>query len=177
MPRRLLLPCLLSLVVGCAASQAPTSTLDVPAKLRPAPNESLALIVPAKGVQIYECRAKKDQAGQYEWAFVAPEADLFDARGAKIGKHYAGPHWESNDGSRILGTVKERADAPRADAIPWLLLSSKSDGPAGSFSQVSSVQRVNTVGGVAPSGGCSQSNAGAVGRVSYTADYYFFTMK
>jgi len=174
MSRRLLAPVLLSLVAGCASS--PTA-IDVPAKLQPGASESLALIVPAKGVQIYECRAKKDQAGQYEWAFVAPEAELFDARGAKIGKHYAGPHWESNDGSKILGTVKERADAPRSDAIPWLLLTSKSDGPAGSFSKVTSVQRLNTVGGVAPGGGCSQSNAGAVGRVSYTADYYFFTAK
>jgi len=176
MSRRFLMPALLSLLAGCAASPAPTA-VDVPAKLQPAGNESLAAIVPAKGVQIYECRAKKDQRGQYEWAFVAPEADLFDARGAKIGKHYAGPHWESNDGSRILGALKERADAPRPDAIPWLLLTSKSDGPAGSFSKVTSVQRVNTTGGVAPSGGCSQVSMGAIGRVSYTADYYFFTAK
>jgi hypothetical protein len=175
MSRRFLTPCLLLLMAGCAASQAPTSTVDVPAKLKPSANESLAAIVPAKGVQIYECRTKKDQPGQYEWAFVAPEAELFDARGAKIGKHYAGPHWESNDGSRILGAVKERAFAPRPDAIPWLLMTSKSDGPAGAFSKITSVQRVNTVGGVAPGGGCSQSNVGAVGRVSYTADYYFFT--
>ena len=176
MSRRFLTPFLLSLVAGCTTSQTPTS-VDVPAKLRPGANESLALIVPAKGVQIYECRAKKDRADQYEWTFVAPEADLFDARGAKIGKHYAGPHWESTDGSKILGAVKERADAPRPDAIPWLLLTSKSDGPAGSFSRVTSVQRVNTVGGIAPAAGCSQSNAGTVGRISYTADYYFFTAK
>jgi hypothetical protein len=171
---RLLTPVLLSLLAGCASS--PTA-VDVPARLKPGADESLALIVPAKGVQIYECRAKKDGAGQYEWAFVAPEADLFDARGAKIGKHYAGPRWEATDGSRILGTTKERAEAPRADAIPWLLLAAKSDGPTGSFSKVTSVQRLNTVGGVAPGAGCSQTNAGAVGRVSYTADYYFFTAK
>ncbi|TMH88343.1 MAG: DUF3455 domain-containing protein, partial [Betaproteobacteria bacterium] len=80
------------------------------------------MIVPAKGVQIYECRARKDQVGGYEWAFVAPEADLFDAGGNRIGRHHAGPHWESTDGSKVLGTVKERADAPAADTIPWLLL-------------------------------------------------------
>jgi hypothetical protein len=147
----------------------------VPAKLNPGPNESLALIVPAKGVQIYECRAKKDQANQYEWAFVAPEADLFDARGTKIGKHYAGPNWESTDGSKIAGTLKERADAPRSDAIPWLLLTSKSAGPSGSFSKVTSIQRVNTVGGVAPKNGCSRGTVGLIGRVNYTADYRFFT--
>ncbi len=167
-------PFLLLLMAAGASAQTP---IAVPAKLKPGAGESLAAIVPAKGVQIYECRAKADQAGQYGWVFVAPEADLFDARGGKIGKHYAGPHWESNDGSKIAGTVKERADAPQADAIPWLLLTTKSVGAPGSFGQVTSVQRVNTVGGAAPKNGCSQNTLGAIGRVGYTADYYFFTAK
>ena len=165
------------LVAACTSLQRPTPMVNVPDKLKPAANESLAMIVPAKGVQIYECRARKDQAGEYEWAFVAPEADLFDARGNKIGRHYAGPHWESTDGSKILGTVKERADAPAADAIPWLLLAAKSVGAEGSFSKVTSIQRVNTVGGAAPKGGCSQATTGTPARIDYTADYYFFTAK
>jgi Protein of unknown function (DUF3455) len=168
---------LVSLIAACASPQPPTSTVKVPDKLKPGANESVAMIVPARGVQIYECRAKKDQIGGYEWAFVAPEADLFDARGNRIGRHYAGPHWESTDGSKILGTLKERADAPVADAIPWLLLAAKSVGPDGSFSKVTSIQRVNTVGGVAPTGGCSQATAGTPARINYTADYYFFTTK
>ena len=147
----------------------------MPDKLTPRANESLAMIVPAKGVQIYECRAKKDQAGTYEWAFVAPEADLFDTTGKKIGRHYAGPHWESTDGSKIAGTVKERADSPRSDAIPWLLLSAKSVGPQGSFSKITSIQRVNTIGGLAPESDCSQSTVGTTVRIPYTADYYFLT--
>ena len=167
----------LLLVASCSSLETSAPAVDVPAKLSPGTNESLAMIVPAKGVQIYECRAKKDQADQYEWAFVAPEADLFDARGGKIGRHYAGPHWEANDGSKIVGTVKERADAPRADAIPWLLLASKSVGPSGSFGKVTSIQRVNTVGGLAPRDGCTRNTPGAVGRVNYTADYYFFAVK
>jgi uncharacterized protein DUF3455 len=108
---------------------------------------------------------------------VAPEADLFDARGARIGRHYAGPHWESIDGSKIVGVVKERADAPVADAIPWLLLAAKSVGPDGAFSKVTSIQRVNTVGGVAPKAGCSQAAAGTSVRISYTAEYHFFTAR
>ena len=99
------------------------------------------------------------------------------ARGNRIGRHYAGPHWEAADGSKISGTVKERADAPVADAIPWLLLTASSVGPEGSFSKVTSIQRVNTVGGVAPRGGCSQSTAGAPARISYAADYYFFAVR
>jgi hypothetical protein len=162
-------------VAGCASTQAPRSTVQVPDKLKPGANESLAMIAHAKGVQIYECRAKKDQTGNYEWAFVAPEADLFDSGGNRIGRHYAGPHWESTDGSRILGALNERADAPAADAIPWLLLSTKSVGSEGSFSKVTSVQRVSTVGGMAPKAGCSKAAAGTPARINYTADYYFFT--
>jgi len=157
--------------------QGPAPAANVPDKLKPSANESLALVTYAKGVQIYECRAAKDRAGAYEWALVAPEADLFDAKGSKIGKHYAGPHWEAPDGSKIVGTVKERADAPRADAIPWLLLTAKSDGPSGSFSKFTAVQRLNTVGGVAPTAGCSRSAIGATARVPYTADYYFLAAR
>jgi len=168
---------LVLLVAGCASLQPPPARVNVPEKLTPDAGESLAMIVSARGVQIYECRVRKDRAGEYEWAFVAPEADLFDSRGNRAGRHYAGPHWEATDGSKILGTVKERADAPLADAIPWLLLAVKSVGPEGSFSKVTSIQRVNTVGGTAPKAGCSQAAAGTPARINYTADYYFFTAK
>ena len=161
------------LFLAACASVQPAA--DVPENLKPSANESLATIVAAKGVQIYECRASKDRAGEYEWMFIAPEAELFDASGTKkIGKHYAGPHWEAADGSRIVGVTKERADAPREGSIPWLLLAAKSDGPEGSFSKVTSVQRLHTVGGVAPRGGCFEAEKGTQLRIGYTADYYFF---
>ena len=147
-------------VSGCA------TVTEVPGNLKPTGNERLAMVVPAKGVQIYECRDAK-------WVFVAPEADLFDRSGKLIGRHYAGPHWEATDGSRIVATVKSRSDAPQAGAIPWLLLSAKSAGSEGAFSRVTSIQRVSTTGGSAPAGGCA--TAGEKARVPYTADYYFFT--
>lgn len=168
---------LILLVAACASPPAPAPIARVPEKLQPAANESLAMIVSARGVQIYECRSRKQPDGGFEWAFAAPEADLFDARGSRIGRHYAGPHWEAMDGSKIVGTVKERADAPLADSIPWLLLTAKSVGPEGSFSKATSIQRVNTVGGVAPATGCSEATAGTAARISYTADYYFFTAR
>jgi hypothetical protein len=160
------------LAAGCT-----TTSSIIPANLNPAANQSMTMIVPAKGVQIYECRASKTQPGAYEWAFVAPDAALFDTTGALIGKHYAGPHWEAADGSKVVAKLVERADAPKAGDIPWLLLGAKSVGPEGSFSKVTSIQRVNTVGGVAPKAGCSQANAGTPARIPYSADYYFFTAK
>jgi hypothetical protein len=159
-------------VSACAQVPNFAARVQVPDKIRGAANESLAMIVAAKGVQIYECRAGKE-TGTADWVFVAPEADLFDTSGRKVGKHYAGPRWESFDGSTIAGTLKERVDAPQADAVPWLLLTAKSVGPEGSFSKVTSVQRVATVGGTAPKTGCSSASLGQVARMPYTADYYF----
>jgi hypothetical protein len=147
---------------------ASCASVQVPDGLKPGANESLAQVVPAKGVQIYECRDQK-------WVFVAPEADLFDRAGKKIGTHYAGPHWEAADGSKVVGAVKQRADAPGAGNIPWLLLGTKSVASEGAFSKVTSIQRVATVGGIAPAAGCNE--AGARARVPYTADYYFFSAK
>ena len=169
--------CFALLLGACASLQKPSGVVNVPENLKPPANESLAMIVAARGVQIYECRAKQDQTGAYEWAFIAPEADLFDAGGKKIGKHYAGPHWESSDGSKVAGAVKERADARQTDSIPWLLLVAKSVGPQGAFSRITSIQRLNTVGGAAPKSDCSQASVGTNVRVPYTADYYFFSEK
>jgi len=173
MPYRLLAIAFLLALAACAAMPNAPATVQVPDKIKAPADEALAMVVAAKGVQIYECRAGKD-AGSAEWQFVAPEADLFDASGRKIGRHYAGPRWEALDGSTIAGTVKERVDASRADAIPWLLLTAKSVGPEGSFSKMTSVQRVNTAGGNAPSSGCSLASVGQIARVPYGADYYFF---
>ncbi|MGH8620192.1 MAG: DUF3455 domain-containing protein [Burkholderiales bacterium] len=159
------------LLTACAN----TRPVEVPDPLRAGANESLAMIVPAKGVQIYECRGTKADAAAYEWVFVAPDAELFDARGNTIGRHGAGPYWEATDGSRIVGALKARAAAPVAGAVPWLLLTAKPTGTAGSFSKVTSIQRVNTTGGVAPAAGCGRDTAGTSARVAYTADYVFFS--
>jgi len=168
----------LSLVLAACASQSPMPTVAVPEHLKPAPSEVPLMALAARGVQIYECRAKKDDPQAMEWAFVAPEAELFDAQGKNVGKHYAGPHWESGDGSKIVGTVKARADAPQAGAIPWLLLATRSVGPDGAFAKVTSVQRVNTRDGAAPAAdGCTAATLGQTARVAYTADYLMFGAK
>ena len=163
---------LIAPVLLATACAIPSPVDDVPPPLRAAQGERLLTVLMAKGVQIYECRAKADQAGVVEWSFVAPEAELLDARGQRVGKHYGGPSWEAADGSKVIGTVKARADAPKDGAIPWLLLSIQSVGGAGAFSGVSSIQRVNTVGGVAPPAAlCTAASVGKTERVGYTADY------
>lgn len=153
-----------------AAGCATVAPVQVPEPLQPAAGESLAMTVSARGVQIYECRPAKGGTA-HQWAFVAPEAELFNEAGRVLGRHGAGPYWQASDGSRVVGSLKGRADAPTAGAIPWLLLATKSTGRVGTFSNVTSIQRVNTVGGIAPDTSCSP---GQSARVPYTADYRLF---
>ena len=162
----------LLMAVGIAVI-ACTPSMPIPGTLEPA-GASLAMVMPARGVQIYECRAKKDSAGAYEWTFVAPDAELFDARGNVIGRHGAGPYWQAADGSKVTGKVASRVDAPDPRSIPWLLLTTTNAGPAGSFSGVTRIQRVNTVGGIAPAKPCTGEALGQQAGVPYTADYRFF---
>ena len=79
-----------------------------------------------------------------------PRANLYDNARKKIGKHYAGPTWESKDGSKVVGKLKQSVPAPKADNIPWLLVEAQSHEGKGIFSEVSYILRVDTVGGVAP---------------------------
>ena len=81
-----------------------------------------------------------DDPGRFEWTLKAPEADLFDRAGRKIGTHYAGPTWESGDGSKVVGEVKGRDNGPDPSAIPWLLLAAKSNSGSGVLVQLSQYQ-------------------------------------
>lgn len=164
-------------IAAALAATACTPTLDVPDTLAPSSNETLALSMPARGVQIYACRERPGEPAAYEWTFVAPDAELLDPRGRVAALHGAGPYWQAVDGSRITAKVRARAEAPDARAIPWLLLEAKSTGPAGTFSEVTSVQRVNTYGASAPATGCGRDTVGREAHVRYIAEYRFFTRR
>jgi hypothetical protein len=161
----------LAVLAGCATAQ-PVAPPEVPAALRTPAGQSVYLEALATGVQIYECAQKPDSS--YGWAFKAPEASLADRSGQSLGKHYAGPRWASTDGSTVLGEVKASDPGPRSGAIPWLLLAAKANTGSGALAAAKSIQRVATVGGVAPAEACTQANLKQVARVPYTATYYFY---
>lgn len=163
---------------GSASAGAPwiaspdTPVADVPAAVRPPLNQAMFLEAKASGVQIYECATKPGATP--EWTLQAPEALLADRSGTVIGKHYAGPTWESADGSIVTGEVKARDAGPTPTAIPWLLLGVKGTSGAGVLTQTKSIQRLGTVGGLAPAEACTAAAAGKVVRVPYAATYKFY---
>src|SRR5882724_2657631 len=87
---------------------------EIPAKLALPQGGTLLGKYPAKGVQIYLCRAR---GAANEWDFKAPEAELVDAQGRPFARHYAGPTWEAPDGSKIVGKIIASEPAPQTSAI------------------------------------------------------------
>jgi len=161
-----------ALLGGCAMNRP-----QVADKLQPPAGQDLTLVAYAQGVQIYACEVSKTDAARHEWVFKAPEAVLTDRGGKTIGKHYAGPTWESDDGSKVAGQVQASDPGPDANAIPWLLLSAKSNSGMGVFGRTQSIQRVQTVAGKAPAAGCAAGDAGKQARVPYQAIYYFYAAR
>jgi Protein of unknown function (DUF3455) len=147
---------------------------EVPQQIQPPANEQLVLRVHAKGDQIYTCKA---DGAQFTWTLKAPDAQLFDKDGKPFGKHFAGPSWEANDGSRVTGKAVANAPSPDADSIPWLLVNILTHDGSGVLSRATTIQRLNTKGGKAPTSGCDASHAGQEVRVPYSADYLFYAPK
>ncbi|SDE87560.1 Protein of unknown function [Dyadobacter soli] len=130
----------------------------------------------ATGVQKYKAQVKAGATPtQYEWVFVAPEADLYDVTNAKIGTHFAGPTWKvTATGHTIMGQAFSPAKTFSKDpgAIDWLLLSSKAgQEPTGIFQGVGYIFRIATTGGRMPA--VAPSDLSATADVPYTAIYRF----
>jgi hypothetical protein len=158
---------LLTLVgLTAPALAAPSPDLGDCQNLQVPARSTVASYVYAKGVQIYRWNGTS-------WAFVAPEAVLYaDAGGHDVvGIHYAGPTWVSVSGSKAVGMVLERCTTDPG-AIPWLLLGAEFNEGPGIFDQVTFIQRVNTVGGLAPTD--PGASSGEEARVPYTAEYFFY---
>ena len=130
-----------------------------------------AIVLSGKGVQIYGCARV---GPSYAWTLTGPEATLTDAEGHPAGHHFAGPSWQAEDGSVVVGEALVASPAPGGGAIPWVVLRAKEHKGEGRFAAVAYVTRSATVGGTAPAAGCDAAHAGAERRVDYSATYTFF---
>lgn len=128
----------------------------------------------AKGVQKYRAQQVAGTSN-FEWIFVAPQADLYDETNTKVGTHSAGPTWQLTAADSIYGQAynpAKTAQSPDANSIAWLLLKPK-DGttPKGAFNGVLYIQRIATDGGKAPAE--APTSASQTVDVDYTAIYRF----
>jgi hypothetical protein len=161
-------------VAGCSPagpSQVPSTPVtqqDVggaglpPTLVVPAGN-TLTSSLDGSGVQVYQCFTAK-------WTLLEPAATL-TANGKPVGLHFKGPVWVSTvDGSEVGAAPV--ATVNRDGAIPQLLLKANQNQGQGMFSKVTYVQRLQTTGGVAPAGSCTEGSQQAIG---YSAVYRFWS--
>jgi hypothetical protein len=153
-----------SLPAFAADDLAALCPANLPAAIAAPADQRLRYVVPADGAQIYICLA--NVAGTTSWTFLAPQANLFQDD-ALAGTHFIGPVWQANDGSAVKAAKVSGATVDPT-AVPWLLLKSVGNVGPGKYANISSIQRVNTVGGIAPAAStCTSANIGAVAQVHY----------
>jgi Protein of unknown function (DUF3455) len=149
-----------SLMVGPASAQ------QLPAALA-APGETPIVTFHAIGAQIFECKAGND--GKLVWAGREPTAAL-TLDGKTIGRHYAGPSWEHDDGSAVVAKAVANVPGKTPNDAAWLKLEITSHRGNGILTPATTIQRINTAGGNL-TGACDK--AGDLRSVAYTTDYVF----
>ena len=170
---------------SAAAQAGEVTPPPVPAGLEAPEGQRAVRIAHAAGTQNYICLG-----AALPWTFIGPQATLFDDEDEQSITHFLSPNpaesglaratWRH---SRDTSTVWAQAIASSTDpayvtpgAIPWLLLRvvGAEPGPTGGtkISGTTYIQRVNTVGGSAPAGGCPA--VGARAFIPYETDYVFY---
>jgi len=156
---------------------------EVPNTIQVPPGNHLFREGHAVGTQNYICLSTG-------WASPAygPQATLFNEDDDQIITHFLSPNpdesdtpprptWQdSRDTSTVWGDpIPGATHTPDPTAIPWLLLEvvGAAEGPTGGDTMTGTtyIQRVNTTGGLKPTGSCTE---GDKALVPYTADYFFY---
>jgi hypothetical protein len=154
----------------CACATQTMAPANVPDAVKAPSGAAYMLTLVGVGDLTYECRNANNATA---WAFVGPNAALRKTSGETVGKYYGGPTWEGNDGSKLVG--KQLAISPAAAGnIPLQLVEVTQTMGSGMLVGAKYIQRLNTVGGVAPAAPCGASNVGEKQTVKYQADYAFY---
>jgi hypothetical protein len=157
-----------AVIVACVASVASAAAFAA-SSIDP-PQGERVVTTTASGIQVYSC--EYDAQHHLAWVFKSPQATLYDTSGHALIMHSAGPSWEAEDGSRIVGHVIAQTPSDTAASVPQLLLETRSTAASGTLSAIRYVQRVNTVGGMMPAAPCSTEHQ--VGGSPYLANYIFY---
>jgi hypothetical protein len=162
-----------------ASTALSSSCGTIPSDLQPPQGNQLSLQAYAVGVQIYQVRRSTLDPTVISWVNTAPSARLYSKPDLtiQIGTHFSGPTWQFSKGifkdDKVVAT-KLKAVTMDASAIPWLLLKTV-DSLSSPKNKITWIQRVCTVGGLAPTRPVTEENLGETDSIPYTAIYRFFT--
>ena len=159
-----------ALAIGCLLGHPSISAaapVAAPGAFGVAERETV-LQVHAAGAQVYQCEAGPGVGAV--WTFREPISTLIGDGSKTIGRHFAGPSWELDDGGAVKGKLLASAPGAGADDIPLLKLTVSERRGAGVLAGASLILRLNTHGG-ALKGPCPV--AGELRAAPYSADYVF----
>src|SRR5262245_19623381 len=170
---------------------------SVPDTVKVEEGNEVFLVGHATGTQNYVCLPSGSGVA---YSLFTPEATLFDDRGVQIITHFFSINpfepgviratWQSSQDTstvwaKATGTANS-TDFPtfvRKGAIDWVRLDLMDIGPGAlagptggaKLVKTTFIQRINTIGGLAPSTGCSTSeDIGHRAFMPYRADYVFY---
>jgi hypothetical protein len=146
---------------------------DVPDSLIPKDGSVSIGTFHAIGVQVYTSQPRAEDPTKFKWVFKEPIANLYNDGGKLMVTHFAGPTWQSINGSQVVGSVFAKA-TPDPASIAWLLLKGVSWVGNGMLSEVTWIQRLDTVGGNAPADDPTSANLEV--KIPYTANYTFWAL-
>jgi hypothetical protein len=135
----------------------------------------------ATGFQIYQVKRSATDPNVFSWVNIAPLATLFEKPDftQPMALHFAGPSWlltkGPDKGQRVVG---KRAVGITVDAtaVQWLLLQAV-DSLSSANNTITFIQRLSTVGGLAPTSGADEAHLGKLDSIPYTAHYLFYVAK
>ncbi|WP_242665754.1 DUF3455 domain-containing protein [Paraburkholderia ginsengiterrae] len=155
------------------AQQIPPANATLPASLRATPQEILQDVLTAVGDTTYSCRR---DGNRLSWVGTGSEATLVDAARQSVGTVAPGRYFTAYDGSYMIGRVTGE-EIVTTRALPWQRLAARFNAGGarqgeGRFARSTSVQRVQTTGGLPPVTACDQEGTSLF--VPYTATYLFY---
>ncbi|WP_259460785.1 DUF3455 domain-containing protein [Paraburkholderia sp. BL23I1N1] len=187
-------------LAGCATTPKtppPTADESLPVALRASQDEVLQEVMTTHGDETYVCRrvkARPPASGatgqpdtlpgvardgtQLTWDTLGSEAILVDAAGQSAGTVAPGRYFLSYDGSYVIGNVAAESQVG-ANALTWVRYTARfvaAPRPGeGRFAEISSIQRIDTSGGLPPQSSCELEGAHLL--VPYGATYMFYRAK
>jgi hypothetical protein len=177
-----------TLALPQAADAQTVTPPPVPADIQvPAGNQAF-LLGRGVGTQNYVC-VPSPSIGHVNWTLFTPQATLLSDLGEQLITHFSSPNpdeggivrvtWEDSQDTSTVWARATGLATVSPTAIPWVRLEvvGRAVGPTGGNTLFGTtfIQRVNTVGGVAPPTGCDlPTDLGHKAFVPYTADYFFF---
>ena len=190
----------LMVTAGARAAHAENITVPgVPDNLNVDEGNEVFLVGHGVGTQNYVCAPSATSATGFAFSLFTPQATLLDDTGEQLITHFFSPNndprvkppeagtirvtWEdSRDTSRVWAFLLQQSldeHFVRRDSVAWLLLkkSGVDVGPTGGdrLTKTTFIQRLNTVGGLAPASGCSTfADLNRRVHVPYFADYFFY---